>query len=55
VGLSDTDVAGVGRTSMREWAVELGGDVSITASPDGGTTVAAWVPTSTLLDQSGTS
>jgi signal transduction histidine kinase len=52
VGLSDDDVAGVGRTSMREWAVELGGDVSIAASPDGGTTVAARVPTSTLLDQS---
>jgi signal transduction histidine kinase len=52
VGLSDDDVVGVGRTSMREWAVELGGDVSITPAPDGGTTVAAWVPTSTSLDQS---
>lgn len=52
VGVSDADVAGVGRTSMREWAVELGGDVAIVASPQGGTIVTAWVPTSTLLDQS---
>jgi signal transduction histidine kinase len=53
VGLSDADVAGVGRTSMREWAVELGGDVDIAASPEGGAAVTAWVPTTSVLDQSG--
>ncbi len=50
VGLAEATVPGVGLTSMREWAGELGGEVTVSGSPTGtsgappGTTVTVVVP-----------
>jgi two-component system NarL family sensor kinase len=45
VGIPDGYRAGVGITSMRERAAELGGTCVIEAEPTGGTVVRAWLPT----------
>ncbi len=44
VGLPDEHGGGIGLTSMRERAAELGGTLSIAAAPDGGTCVGAHIP-----------
>jgi len=44
VGLPDEPRAGVGLTSMRERAAELGGAIEIDAALGGGTRVHAWLP-----------
>jgi signal transduction histidine kinase len=43
-GIADDVVAGVGLSSMRERAEELGGRTDVTCPPDGGTVVRAWIP-----------
>jgi signal transduction histidine kinase len=43
-GLPDQRRAGVGLSSMRERAAELGGRCEISPAPGGGTCVAAWLP-----------
>ncbi|MFZ2016757.1 MAG: histidine kinase [Nocardioides sp.] len=45
VGLPDGYRAGVGITSMRERAQELGGICTVAPAHDGGTVVTAWLPT----------
>ena len=45
VGISDGYRAGVGITSMRERAKELGGTCVVEAGHEGGTVVSAWLPT----------
>lgn len=47
VGLPHGFRGGVGITSMRERAAELGGSFDIAAQPDGGTKVEAWLPLQT--------
>ena len=44
VGLDAASVPGVGLTSMREWAGELGGEVTVSAGESTGTTVTVVVP-----------
>ncbi len=44
IGLRDGIVEGVGLSSMRERAAELGGDLGIEAPPGGGTTILATIP-----------
>ena len=46
VGLPERFQAGVGLTSMRERAAELGGRCEVTARPSGGTRVLAHLPLS---------
>lgn len=46
-GLGERDPAGIGLTSMRERAAELGGCCAIDDGRDGGTSVCAWLPIST--------
>ena len=45
LGIPDGYRAGVGITSMRERATELGGTCVVEAGPNGGTVVRAWLPT----------
>ena len=45
IGLPVGYRAGVGITSMRERAAELGGTCIVEAAPDAGTVVTAWLPT----------
>ena len=45
-GLPEDRVAGVGLSSMRERAEELGGTLTVEAGPEGGTTVLARLPLS---------
>ena len=47
VGLPDTRRAGVGLTSMRERAAELGGTCSLETAPTGGTCVTVYLPVAT--------
>jgi signal transduction histidine kinase len=44
VGLPEEPSPGVGLTSMRERAAEIGGTCVITSGPEGGTTVTATLP-----------
>lgn len=44
IGIDDTSTAGVGLTSMREWAGELGGEVTVTRADPIGTMVTVVVP-----------
>ena len=44
VGIDAGAPAGVGLSSMRERAAEMGGSVQVTAGPDGGTRVLARLP-----------
>ena len=44
IGLTDGCRSGVGSTSMRERAAELGGNLSVEPGPDGGTCVRAMLP-----------
>ncbi|GAA4079275.1 sensor histidine kinase [Actinomadura miaoliensis] len=46
VGLPSEPRSGVGMTSMRERAAELGGSCTVGPGPDGGTLVRAWLPIS---------
>jgi two-component system NarL family sensor kinase len=46
-GITATDPAGVGTTSMRERAAELGGSMSISAGDGGGTAVRVALPRQT--------
>jgi signal transduction histidine kinase len=43
-GLPDSLRPGVGLTSMRERAAELGGECRIESRPQGGTRLSAWLP-----------
>ena len=45
LGIPDGYRAGIGITSMRERATELGGTCVVEANPAGGTVVRAWLPT----------
>ena len=47
VGLPDTRHAGVGVSSMRERAAELGGTCSLETPPTGGTRVSVYLPVAT--------
>ncbi|MGV9304039.1 sensor histidine kinase [Nonomuraea sp. NPDC003727] len=53
VGLPADGRAGVGTSSMRERAAELGGSCAVTARPGGGTLVAARLPTAALVAEPG--
>ncbi|WP_243061245.1 sensor histidine kinase [Nocardioides sp. SR21] len=51
-GIAPDVVAGVGLRSIRERAEELGGRTEISCPPAGGTRVRAWLPMSTVLEES---
>ena len=44
IGVAATDAPGFGLVSMRERAQALGGTVTVSARPEGGTAVEVWVP-----------
>ncbi len=44
IGLKPSVTAGVGLRSMRETAAELGGELTVTCAPGGGTVVTGWLP-----------
>ncbi|GAA4365706.1 hypothetical protein GCM10023146_07960 [Nocardioides caricicola] len=51
-GIAPDVVAGVGLRSIRERAEELGGRTEIVCPPAGGTRVRAWLPMSTIAEES---
>lgn len=52
IGMPSEPSSGVGVTSMRERAVELGGDCAIAAAATHGTAVRAWLPVSRTSEAS---
>jgi signal transduction histidine kinase len=51
VGMPDDRLAGVGMTSMRERAEELGGTLTVERNPEGGTRVLADMPLPRMEEQ----